>query len=1028
MFRNSPSVRRKGGSHLSQICFSTYLLAGLMVAPAARAADFYWTGNGGDGLWSTAANWDSPAQGTPAAAAPKRSDLATCHFDVPDGGLTVTQDFKTDSDSTTGVILSNLVVTTSATVPVAFTIASSETKAFLDFTGKGSIITVADGVTLTLNIYPHVNGLTGIMTKNGGGDLAFNFKGEPKKPRPLVVSEGRAVVLATSKNPRFSVRMAGNDPANPPVFENLLPNALYDELAASTLGGVKLNGTRVKISDVADSPSINTVAQFLDQGTLYYGNEHISAISSTSIACPIELDRADLQASDVALVGLPFDDMSNSTGEDKLAIIGSPYLVADSERGDVLSLNGSSGFKGGAASTWINGFTPKNGFTVAFWLKPAANIDTKSKIMWWGTMNAGTCSALRLNNTSAGNLFFNITSSGSDPCYIPVNNLHDGSWHHIAIVYIGRQNSKETFLIYWDGSLVHRAEFASNITYNPASSNFYFGNITGSPWGSGGYTGLVDDFLLASRALSAAEIASVRNQGAVSVAASLSLNDFMAMSSGRLSVGRSGASLKTLSGTALAGGVEMTKTGSSLTVGADAGETNTVFQGTIAGTNSTLVKAGSDYALTLSGKTKGITNIVVGAGTLTFSRPPASEAAAIPAPIARWTFDGENPLADTTGSAALTLTKATAANGADPAANVTFESGADICGKAARFQLDKGFLRLETFPEGIVPVGDTSFSVIVRYRPDTKQAGDRGAPCIVGWGATDMANGKLFRMGTDPDYGSSSISVRAIIRDGSTTIYSKDTLRSKLGNERMRWYTAAFVYRQGGECRLYSDGARVSRLTGKVYALTPEMFSVGSSWIGNKDYTGLIDDIQIYNCALSDEQVRMRTEELQASKGQSATDAAFPVGVLGDTPAVTVASGATLNVSSVENIGNLSGAGAVEIASGARLNLAGNRGFSGTLAGDGIVGIADNAVLDFGDGSTPLIAIDRPIVLGANVSVNTTATEGRLLIAQAPSFIGVENLASWTATINNWPSHFIVSFDGTKLYLSVQNASLLLFM
>ena len=1027
MFRNTPSVRRKGNATLSQICFFTYLITVLMAAFAARAADFYWTGNGNDGLWSTAANWDSPAQGTPATAAPKRSDLATCHFDVPDGGLTVTQDFKTDSDSTTGVILSNLVVTTSATVPVAFTIASSETKAFLDFTGKGSIITVADGVTLTLNIYPHVSGLTGIMTKNGGGDLAFNFKGEPKKPRPLIVSEGRAVVLATSKNPRFSVRMAGNDPANPPVFENLLPNALYDDLAASTLGGVKLNGTRVKISDVADSPSINTVAQFLDQGTLYYGNEHISAISSTSITCPIELDRADLQASDVALVGLPFDDMSNSTGEDKLAIIGSPYLASDTERGNVLSLNGSSGFKGGAASNWINGFAPNNGFTIAFWLKPDANIDTKAKILWWGKLGSGTCSALRLNNTSKGNLFYNITSSGSDPCYIPVNNLHDGAWHHIAIVYIGRQNNKESFLIYWDGSLVHTAEF-TGVTYNPTAKDFYFGNVSASEWsGTAHYQGLIDDFLIASRALSAEEVARVRNQGAVSVAASLSLNDFMAMSSGVLSVGRPGASLKTISGTALAGGVEMTKPGSSLTVGANAGETNTVFQGTVSGTNSTLVKAGADYALTLSGKTKGLTNIVVDAGTLTFSRPPASEAAAIPAPVARWTFDGEDPLADTTGSAALTLTKATAANGADPDAKVTFESGADICGKAARFQLDKGFLRLETFPEGIVPVGDTNFSVIVRYRPDTKQAGDRGAPCIVGWGATDMNAGKLFRMGTDPDYGSSSISVRAIVK-GSTTIYYSDTLRSKLGNDRMRWYIAAFVYRKGGECRLFSDGTRVGRMTGKVFALTPEMFSVGSSWIGNKDYTGLIDDIQIYDCALSDEQVRMKTEELQASKGLPATDAAFPVGVLGDAPAVTVASGATLNVSSTENSGNLSGAGAVNIALGSRLNITGNRGFSGTLAGEGTVGVADNAVLDFGNGTAPLIVLDRPLVLGANVSVRTTATEGRLLIAQAPSFTGTENLASWTATVNNWPSHFVISFDGNKLYLSVQNASLLLFM
>ena len=52
----------------------------LMLAAAAHAADFYWTGNGNDGLWSTAANWDSPSQGTPAAAAPKGKTVSAQQY------------------------------------------------------------------------------------------------------------------------------------------------------------------------------------------------------------------------------------------------------------------------------------------------------------------------------------------------------------------------------------------------------------------------------------------------------------------------------------------------------------------------------------------------------------------------------------------------------------------------------------------------------------------------------------------------------------------------------------------------------------------------------------------------------------------------------------------------------------------------------------------------------------------------------------------------------------------------------------
>ena len=86
---------------------------------------------------------------------------------------------------------------------------------------------------------------------------------------------------------------------------------------------------------------------------------------------------------------------------------------------------------------------------------------------------------------------------------------------------------------------------------------------------------------------------------------------------------------------------------------------------------------------------------------------------------------------------------------------------------------------------------------------------------------------------------------------------------------------------------------------------------------------------------------------------------------------MTVAQGATLKVASVESIGNLSGAGAVEIASLARLNITGATGFEGTVSGEGIVGIADGATLDFGDGSLRTATLGLVQSFGANGEAST---------------------------------------------------------
>ena len=1102
--------------------------------------------------------------------------------------------------------------------------------------------------------------MDGNLTKNGGGVLAFDFKGSPKKARPLVIEEGTVVVRSTSQDPRFVVRMAGTDEANPPVFDNQLANGLYSHLRATGFGGMRLNGTTLQVGDESDTTAAYPIPPALDTGTLSYGNERVATILEESPSYDLELNRADVLVpdTDTPLVYWTFDDASDpkkdSRGQGgRFTTYGTPSVVSDPERGNVLSLDGNSGFRGPDASTWLSGFDPKNGFTFAFWLKPDASAVPRAKILWWGTLNNGKCAALRLHDGSQGNLFFNINSSGSDTCYFPVSTLRDGGWHHVAVAFDAAQNK---FHYYYDGALVKTADFSE--TYDPSKQSFCIGNIDGSPWGSGnGYKGLMDDFLLAARPLSAAEIANLQGQGAASFASAVSLKALVANSSGMLSVQKPNASLKTLSGTALAGGVEMTVPGSTLTVGTDAGATTTDFKGTVSGEDTTLVKAGGDYTRTFSGATKGITNVVVSEGTLALRHPTArsglichysfddpadfgcdngpgglhlsnvdtgtptavdgvsgnavhfggtadpvvlgsgahprptifpsgndsftvsvwirptaaactgqttvfvwgrgstgkcsllrfdsansfywhfngssyqlqavcptplgngewhhivatydgttrtktfycdgtqvstvtiaagnvvdidptwrlelgryvqsdvqknrryegdmdefmlfdyawtaeevaaeysgtatpanvSATAALPVPVARWTFDGDDPLADTTGNAALHLSEAST----NDTFNVEYVSGDAICGKAAKFSptTGNGSLKLDTFPADIIPSGNNTFTVIARYRPNTSQVRD-GALTVVGWGAPGgMSNGQLFRIGP---YQENNQSARFINGKGNG-IYADGTYCSSLGNDRTRWYTVAVVYQPSangtaGVYGLYVDGEFVKTGGGASYALPAESFAIGASYTGNKAFSGLVDDIQIYDCALSDGQIRMIAEQFEASKGHAATDAAVPVGVLGDTPGVTVAQGATLKVASVESIGNLSGAGAVDIAPFARLNLAGTRGFTGSVTGDGVVGIADNAVLDFGDGSAPLIDIDVPLALGANVTVRTTALNDRFRLASASMITGAENLATWTvADIGDRPYSFMITSDGKNLDLSLVSSMFIIF-
>ena len=313
-----------------------------------------------------------------------------------------------------------------------------------------------------------------------------------------------------------------------------------------------------------------------------------------------------------------------------------------------------------------------------------------------------------------------------------------------------------------------------------------------------------------------------------------------------------------------------------------------------------------------------------------YARRPAAAVAAeslLPAPVAHWTFDDEaNPGADSSANG-LTLTKSSS--------EVALEEGEAICGKAARFSSASGYFRLDEFPSAI-PSSSNALTVVVRYRPDKTQNGTY-YPGIVMWGDTAGWNvGKLVKISTEKE---TPASIRLTI--GGQNYAPGGFYRTDMGTERSRWITMAFVCspkidKADKSCvKLYVDGEYVEQRESGV-DVTAKEFSIGSNYVGTQNFYGLIDDVQIYDSALSSGQIRLIAEQLEASKGTTG-EADETSAVLTREPSVAVAAGAKLKVSSVEAISSLSGTGTVEVSSLAELTVEDIGGFSGRLEGYGKV-------------------------------------------------------------------------------------------
>lgn len=359
---------------------------------------------------------------------------------------------------------------------------------------------------------------------------------------------------------------------------------------------------------------------------------------------------------------------------------------------------------------------------------------------------------------------------------------------------------------------------------------------------------------------------------------------------------------------------------------------------------------------------------------------PTAEAAAHPAPIARWAFnDAENPGKDTSG------------NGYDlesVGGTLSLTSDADDYGHAARFTKDGAYLKWNGagLPANF-PSGSASFTVNVRL---SGTGGDQGLD-LFSMGDVTTA-GRFFRIGN----GSYPRRLGSAWKDKTSGDPEKQTSDGILANS---YVTSTFVYEANTQTlTCYQDGVQVSRESN----VTPDIDANGTVYVAYNPakasrFACKLDDVQVFAEALDAAQVRRLVQSLETG--------AVP-GVL-DGSAVVVEAGAALRLQAPTSVAGIAGAGEVFVSVSGAIRAASASGFTGTVFGPGALALAEHAVLSC-TRETPAIDMTGTLTLPTTATVCFAETEETLLadtrhsyvVARATSLAGTTDLSGWTCRLN----------------------------
>jgi hypothetical protein len=247
-----------------------------------------------------------------------------------------------------------------------------------------------------------------------------------------------------------------------------------------------------------------TAASYLDTG-LVNGTTYYYVVAATNVA-GVSSDSIEVSATPAEMFGWwKFDATSGTTAADS-GSGGNPGTLQSGATWVVGAISNAvhlDGTANGYVSLPAGLISALNDFTISTWVKVDANA-TWARVFDFGS---GTGTYMFLAPASGGtSVRYAITtgSSGGEQQLNRAGNLSTGAWHHLAVTLSG-----STGVLYVDGV---PANTNLSMTLNPSSLGSTTQNYIGkSQWADPNLTGSVDDFRIYSRALNAAEVASLAN-------------------------------------------------------------------------------------------------------------------------------------------------------------------------------------------------------------------------------------------------------------------------------------------------------------------------------------------------------------------------------------------------------------------------------------------------------------------------------------------------------------------------------------
>ncbi len=395
-----------------------------------------------------------------------------------------------------------------ATHALSYTITSQTLAGAFTIDGSTGVITVADSSLLDYEINPS-HALTVRVTDSGGlsYDKTFNVTVsnvtvEPtlSAPSNATTSEDTALVFSTSNgNP---ITVSDHDASTNSPLQVSMSVANGNLTLAQTTGLTFISGANGSSAMVINGTE-SDINSALD-GLIFTPNGNFSGSDTLQINVTLHADMAGWYT----FAGRSANDQSAGTAYDG-TFAGSATTVIDAQRGEVLRLDGDHD------CVQIDGtFGDPTNVTLAAWVR-FDSADTGGGEV----ISLGDHLGLRVDSPSFGVTAFFWDGASWQQINTGIS-LADGQWHHLAFSF---DDTANTQTLYIDGVAVASAAFTASIAHPGWFTYTRIGDHVSDAEHDFSFNGLIDDVRIYTRALSAAEIATLASDTAMQ-AASVTIN------------------------------------------------------------------------------------------------------------------------------------------------------------------------------------------------------------------------------------------------------------------------------------------------------------------------------------------------------------------------------------------------------------------------------------------------------------------------------------------------------------------------